>query len=77
MSQSLVFSSTVTSVPLTLDIAVDRIVEDDETLSAALILQDSSLSSVIQLAPMSTDILILETSSEWHTSLKAVFLCVY
>ena len=73
ISRRLTFSSTVMRVPLTLDIIVDQLVEPDETLSASLILEDRSLSSVIELTLMSTYITITDNRSEQHTSFKTKF----
>ena len=64
LSQSLAFDGILTSAEVNLTIVQDGLVEDAETLSAILALEDGTLSSVIILDPMSTDITILDTDSE-------------
>ena len=63
-SQELVFNSTVTSHVVNLRILSDQLVEIGETLSAQLALQDGSLSSVIELNPLSTLVTTLDSNSE-------------
>ena len=62
LSQVLTFNSTVTLLPLTLYITVDQLVENNETLSAILELEDSS--DQVQLRPVSTNITITDSDSE-------------
>ena len=45
----------------------------DETLSAGLTLEDSSLSSVIELVLMSSAITIIDSNCEQHISFQAKF----
>ena len=75
LSQMLTFDSTVTSIALTLNITADQVVEDTESLSASLMLEDSSQGSVIQLDPASTAITITDNNSEHYASFKTNFTC--
>ena len=78
LSRKLTFNSTVTSVSLTLNITTDKIVEDTESLSASLTLEDNSLRSVTELNPNSTDITITDSTSEHNVSFHTKFsYCIY
>ena len=70
LSQKLTFNSRVTHVPLTLKITNDQIVEDTESFSAHLMLEDNSHRGVIELNPNSTDVTITDSSSEDHAWFK-------
>ena len=75
LSQKLTFNSTLTCVPLTLEIIADQAVENTESLSASLMLEDSLQRSVIELNPNSTNITIIDSHSEHHSWFNTKFAC--